>query len=245
MRKFSKNEKEYVKAIIDAYKSNNYKKLVLKDLIDSIFNRSIEFNRFPAFEIKEGEADDRDNVEGYNNAIKNGYIPIAVFLSLLKHLESIGLITIIPYFDFMDAEIDDGEENLVQNNDVEVHKKYFSIVDHAYLTFLRRNYYYLIYPTQELIDLNDNKFRTTDDRRFLKQTRITWISIAVAFLIGIWGIHKPNMPLIINDVQFSMIDKEIEKSHEQFLKIENKMDSIIFQMRINQKKKLNNSKKPK
>jgi len=235
MRKFSESEKEYVKAIIDAYKSNSYKKLVLKDLIDSIFKRAIVFNQFPAFEIKEGETDDREKVEGYNNAIKNGYIPIAVFLGLLKQLESNGLITIIPYFDFVDAAIDDGEEDLGHNNVEVVQKNYFSIIDHAYLTFLRRNYYYLIYPTQELIDLNDNKFKTIDDRRFKKQSIFTWVSISVAFIIGIWGIYKPNMPSSINDVQFSIIDSKIENSNERIEKIENMIDSIYFQMRINQK----------
>lgn len=42
--------------------------------------------------------------------------------------------------------------------------------------------------SQELKELVSNKFRTEEDRRFIKQQWLTWISIFVALIIGLMGI---------------------------------------------------------
>lgn len=43
----------------------------------------------------------------------------------------------------------------------------------------------IIYPLPRLVDFVKNDFKTVEQRRFDKQTRLTWISITVAFFIGI------------------------------------------------------------
>lgn len=42
--------------------------------------------------------------------------------------------------------------------------------------------------SQELKDLVNHNFKSEEQRRFLKQQRLTWISIAVALLIGLLGV---------------------------------------------------------
>jgi hypothetical protein len=243
MRSFSNSEKDNIKKIVGAYDSNNWNQLVLKNLIFSIFSRSILLNQFPGFEIIDGESNDREEIDGYNNAIKNGYIPIAVFLSLLKNLESTALVSIIPYFETEDFDLDvigeDGE-NQPENGE---EKLYFSIIDHTYLTFLRRNYSYLIYPSQELIDLVNNNFKTKDEKRYKSQIWVTWISIGVALLIGLAGLFKPNSPVKIDGSQMEQVVNEANRSNKRLKEIEFSLDSIKVELRKSlQQHKLKNKR---
>lgn len=42
--------------------------------------------------------------------------------------------------------------------------------------------------SQELKDLVEHNFKSEEERRFVKQQRLTWVSIAVALIIGLLGI---------------------------------------------------------
>lgn len=46
-----------------------------------------------------------------------------------------------------------------------------------------------IFPSEELIDLAKHNFKNKEDRKFYRQMWATWISIIIAFLLGVTGIY--------------------------------------------------------
>lgn len=173
MRSFSEEEKVYISAIVGAYKSD-WENMILKNLVFSIFERSIDLNQ-PGFELKENESDDEKSKKEYGNVIKNGYIPISNFFSTLIYLQSNQLIVIVPYFESEDFDLEFVGKNVVEGN-----RKWFGISTSSYLEFLKSNYSNFIYPTQELIDLVNNKFKSREEKRHYQVIFWTRAALAVA-----------------------------------------------------------------
>ena len=69
MRKFSQQEQKYLKDIVDAYISDDWNDMILKNLIFKIFQREISFKEFPAFELKVDESDDSRDTVKFKKAI--------------------------------------------------------------------------------------------------------------------------------------------------------------------------------
>lgn len=238
MRSFSEIEQKYIKKIVETNNNACWSDLVLKNLIYSIFNREIILSLFPGFEIKDGESNIKEQEGGYNKAIKDGYIPIAIFLDLLKYLHKNALISIIPYFDSSDfffGTIGEDEEEEWQQPEKQINnqgqetnlaKKYFEISDHSYLKFLKKNYSYIIHPSQELVDLVKNKFQSKDEHRYKKQIWATWISIALAFVIGLAGLLKSSRIVELEPYQMNEIINRFKQHKNETVKTNILLDSI-------------------
>ncbi len=213
MRSFSSEEKVYLKHIVDAYKSEDWEKMKLSNLILSIFDREVYFKgHFPFIQLFEGESGDKINRTKYGKAIKEAYIPISNFNSLLYYLHSNHLIYIVPYFELKDyfPKDTDNEENINIEN-------ILSILNKSYLYFLRSKLTDFVCPTQELIDFVDDKFITKQEKQFNKTTSLSkWgigIAIVIGFLsviIGIVGIFTNRTPDISNTFNPQVIIKTKE-----------------------------------
>ena len=192
MRNFSKEEKEYIMTIIGAWKCYEWEKLLLNKLITNIFSRELVlYPPFPCFEIGEGEGNNKKDAQEYNNTIIKAYIPIAVFVTLLKYLNANGYIAIIPYAErgneIINNEGTTGDGVLEDNNGQKAEpKKYFNIESEEFLNFLRDNYSNMIYPTQELIDYVENGYKTKEEHRFQIQVCISVVAIIVAIFISLF-----------------------------------------------------------
>lgn len=144
MRSFSSEEKVYLKQIVDAYKSKKWEKMKLSNLILSIFDREIDFDGiFPYIQLKDGESGSDKDVVGYTNAIKEAYIPISNFNSLLFYLHSNHLIYIVPYFNLKQSLLETYKED-----ETEICSNFFMIESNSYLEFLKSNLSDFICPTQ-------------------------------------------------------------------------------------------------
>lgn len=230
MRTFSETEKNYLREIVVAHKNKSWQKLILKNLIYSIFKRSIILSEFPGFEIFESESENKDDIDKFNRAIQSGYIPLAEFLNLLKNLDEAALISIIPYFESDDFDLEVIEIKSEIRSEVMDERQYFSIVDHSYLQFLKRNYSNLINPSQELINLVNCNFQTKEEKRYKTQICATWVSIGVAMIIGLIGFSKPSSPVEINKYQIDKIITGVNNNFNQLKRIEYKLDSINIKM---------------
>jgi hypothetical protein len=229
MRSYSEEEKGYLVALVNAY-SSGWKGMVLKNLVYSIYQRSINIDN-PGFELKEGESDDEELAEKYERAIKQGYIPISNFFSLLIYLKSNHLIMVVPFFESEDIGLE-----IIGTQKDESSGNWFGISTSSYLEFLISNYSNFIYPTQELIDLVKNDFKTIDQRRFeeemktvklnhteamkkaLCQIRIAWMACAftIITLIATLGfnycstvnIKSPKIEEQLNQIKFEIHEQK-------------------------------------
>jgi len=184
MRSFSSEEKDYLKQIVDAYKSKDWEKMKLSNLILSIFDRKIDFEGvFPYIQLKDGESGSDKDVVGYTNAIKQAYIPISNFNSLLFYLHSNHLIYIVPYFNLKQSLLETYNED-----ETEICSNFFMIESNSYLEFLKSNLSDFICPTQELIDFVVRKFITKQEKQYKITNVISITGIVVAILISLAGI---------------------------------------------------------
>ena len=249
MRAFSEIEKEYISKLVDTKNNTNWSGLVLKNLIYSIFGREIIFDLFPGFEIKEGESESKDEKEGYDKAILEGYIPISIFLNLLEYLNSNALISIIPYFETADLWIEGITDNNNDDETEENKKRFFNISALSYLTFLKDNYSNIIYPSQELIDLVNSKFKSREERRYKKQIWTTWVSIGLAFFIGLVGFFKPDRTVELKQDQMQRIINELNIQRNEIGEVNALLDSInnklIILFNVTKEIKINNEQPSK
>ena len=131
-------------------------------------------------------SEDGDRYEAEERFIKIKRADFIYKLTLLKWLEDSGYIVMI----------DDSNYNLFETGHITEHdrKKWanngMSCVEEqikskfVYET-LSRYHNCRIIPSAQLIDVRNKNFKTIEQRRFEKQTRLTWISILVALAIGI------------------------------------------------------------
>lgn len=98
-----------------------------------------------------------------------------------------------------------------------------------------KNFMGLLYVSEELIELTERNFKSQEDIRFQKQQIATWISILIAFLLGIWSIYfqldgfKNKDSEMINliehqDKWFDKIDSSIDELNKNLT--EEKSDSL-------------------
>ena len=84
------------------------------------------------------------------------------------------------------------------------------------------NFMGLLYVSEELIELTKRGFKSQEEKRFKKQQVATWVSIFIAFSIGIWGIYQKlndskmdgaemNFLLENQNTRFNEVDKSIEQ----------------------------------
>ncbi len=186
MGSYSSEEKEFLKHIVDAYKSNNWAEMKLSNLILSIFDRKIDFECiFPYIQFIDGESGSDKDVVGYTKAIKEAYIPISNFNSLLFYLHSNHLIYIVPYFNLKQSLLEIYNED---EDETEICSNFFMIESDSYLEFLKSYLSDFVCPTQELIDFVERKFITKQEKQFKITTLISIIGIAVAIAISLVGI---------------------------------------------------------
>jgi hypothetical protein len=235
MRSFSSEEKGYLKHIVDAYKSEDWEKMKLSNIFYSIFNRKVDFkSHFPSFELKDGESKDKKNPQ-YGKAIKEGYIPLSNFDSLMIYLNSNHLITIVPFFEREKAIADDSEND---NCFPQINDNFINIEKDSYLEFLRSNMSDFVCPTQELIDFVDDNFISKQDKQFNETMRLSKWGIGTALFIGIFSLiigiiglfHKT--PVVSNTFNPHAIVKNKEDVNSVTQK-PNTVDSL----KVNQSKK--------
>jgi hypothetical protein len=216
MRSFSSEEKEYLKHIVDAYKSDNWAGMKLSNLIQSIFDRELYFNElFPFIQLKEGESGIDKNVVGYSKAIKKAYIPISNFNSLLFYLDSNHLIFIVPYFSLIQSL--EEEARNANKSEQQLYTNFFRIEKETYLDFLRSNLSDFVCPTQELIDFVDAGFITKQEKQFNVSTKLAKWGIGIAIfigisslMIGIAGLFYNKTPVVSNTFNPQVIIKTKE-----------------------------------
>lgn len=209
MRSFSSEEKVYLKQIVDAYKSKDWEKMKLSNLILSIFDRKIDFEGiFPYIQLKDGESGSDKDVVGYTNAIKEAYIPISNLNSLLFYLHSNHLIYIVPYFNLKQSLLETYNED-----ETEICSNFFMIESNSYLEFLKSNLSDFICPTQELIDFVGDKFITKQEKQFKITNVISITGIVVAILISLAGIFTNKTPENSNTFNPKSINNANENSH--------------------------------
>ena len=131
-------------------------------------------------------SEDGDRYEAEERFIKIKRADFIYKLTLLKWLEDSGYIVMI----------DDSNYNLFETGHITEHdrKKWanngMSCVEEQIKSefvdeTLSRYHNCRIIPSAQLIDVRNKNFKTIEQRRFEKQTRLTWISILVALAIGI------------------------------------------------------------
>ncbi len=235
MRSFSSEEKLYLKQIVDAYKSNDWEEMKLSNLFYATFNRKVDFkSHFPSFELKDGESKDKKNPQ-YGKAIKEGYIPLSNFDSLLIYLNSNHLITIVPFFELEKAIAGDSEDDNCSPQDTD---KFINIEKDSYLEFIRSNLSDFVCPTQELIDFVDDKFITKQEKQFNKTTSLSKWGIGTALFIGILGLIIGIVGIFNNktlEINNNSIPLEINKSKERVSSITEKPNTFDSS-KVNQSK---------
>lgn len=210
----------------------------LSNLIQSIFDRVIDFKgHFPFIQLKNDESGDKDNKTQYGKAIKDAYIPISNFNSLLYYLHSNHLINIVPYFeisDYTDEETEKVVENNIQNNE-----NILSILNESYLQFIKSNLSDFICPTQELIDFVDDDFITKHEQEFNETTKLSKRGISIALIFGIIGFVFSVIGFFFNktpDVSNTFNPQVIFKTKEAAISVTQK-PNIVDSLKVNQSNK--------
>jgi hypothetical protein len=185
---FTEEEKNWLKTIVQAHQSKNWKNIRLNNLFESIFNRIINTKElFPHFSLKDGESNDPNNGKEYAEAVQKGYFPIAKFVYMLIFLNKEHLILLIPEFQIDCANNITIEGCEPQNEEEEEDSgKPFSLDDNTIIVnFLKENLEKFVVPTGNLIHLVENKFVSDEEKRFRKQQRCTVAGLIIAFITGI------------------------------------------------------------
>ncbi len=244
MRSFSSEEKGYLMHIVDAYKSEDWEKMKLSNLIQSIFKREVFFKgHFPFIQLFEGESGDKNNRTQYGKAIKEAYIPISNFNSLLYYLHSNHLIYIVPYFELKDYFPEDTDNEIDENTTN--NENILSILNKSYLYFLRSKLSDFVCPTQELIDFVDDKFITKQEKQFNETTRLSKWGIGTALFIGIFSLIIGIIGLFNNktlDVSNTFNPQVIIKTKEDVNNVTQKPNTVDSS-KVNQNKNKLNIKK--
>lgn len=92
------------------------------------------------------------------------------------------------------------------------------------------NFMGLLYVSEELVGLTIRDFKSPEDIRFKKQQVATWISILIAFLLGIWGVYQQ-----LNDSKtknFEM-NKIFENQNIRLNKIDNSIEELTLDLKKN------------
>jgi hypothetical protein len=198
---FTKEERKWLKTMSKLCQSNDWKKIRLDNLFKSVFNRTIDLNKFfPCFSLREGESNDSSQKKEYAKAVREGYFPVAKFVYMLNYLEKNHLILFIPEFktDCANMEIEDCEQpNESVEETVEPHL-YFNIEENTIVKFFKKNINKFVVFSEDLIHLIKNKFVSDEEIRFKKQYCATWVTIIIALLIGLAGIIINIILFIIN-----------------------------------------------
>lgn len=129
---------------------------------------------------------DTDNFAVQDRFLKIKRSDFIYKLSLLKWLDDSGYIILV----------DDNSSNIFETGQITDYDRqrwsdngqicYEEAIKSKFIfETLSRYHNCRIIPSAKLIDIVNNKFKTIEQRRFETQTRLTWISIAVAFFIGI------------------------------------------------------------
>lgn len=180
MRSFSKEEKNYLIRVSELCKSKDWKNLRFGNLMYKIFERAFNFDSPKGFELKDDESGIESETEEYSKAITDGYIPISVFCNLINYLQEYQLISLIPLFqndDFDSIGFGDGEG-----------KDWFQLTDIVFVEFIKTNFYKVVYPSQELFDLVENDFKSTEQIQFeqeLEQARKQVSFARWAFIVAL------------------------------------------------------------
>jgi hypothetical protein len=165
MKSFNIEEKKYLKIITELCKSKDWKNLRFGILMYKIFERAFSFDNPKGFELKDNESSKESESKEYSKAIIDGYIPISVFCNLINYLHKNQLVSLIPLF--QNGDFDSTGFGIYKG------KGWFQLIDVTFVELIKTNFHYVVYPSQELFDLVENDFKSTELLQFeqeLKQT---------------------------------------------------------------------------